>query len=466
MISNVKNITKLNETELAKGTIDKKSWHDLYKDSAWIFIGGLAYGLTEGDIITVFSQYGEIVNINLVRDKKTGKTKGFCFLCYANQKSTVLAVDNFNGIKLCGRTIRVDHVANYKPPKENEHDDELTKMLKSEGCAPKLIKQEPPDNRTEEKHKKKKSKKEKKHKKKKKQSETDSPIHIKVEMQDPSYDSSNVRTECTEQNRRSAKEMYAKDLKRLEKLQQESESDADDMSKSRNKNKCREVSSSRYENYEFPSSTKSDNHRNSSPQRKKSDKSHNKHHTLKNSKSSKGLTGKNAFILSSEEKYETHKNIQKKKGKRDYHNEPSSSSTDSDSGSRDKYSHKKDAKKHKRHDTSSSSESSQERQFHFKNLRDNQLREKKRYKSHENEKYSADSHRRYDYNKHYDKEEKSHTNKHRQYSTTSEVNKNGALSCHDKYKSVNKRTSRNDDYDQYNHSVNRKKHCRNQNTER
>ena len=53
-----------------------------------------------GDIISVFSQYGEIVNLNLIRDKKTGKQKGFCFLCYEDQRSTVLAVDNLNGIKV------------------------------------------------------------------------------------------------------------------------------------------------------------------------------------------------------------------------------------------------------------------------------------------------------------------------------------------------------------------------------
>ncbi len=49
-----------------------------------------------------YSRYGEIMNINMVRDKKTGKAKGFCFLCYENQKSTVLAVDNMNGIKVSG----------------------------------------------------------------------------------------------------------------------------------------------------------------------------------------------------------------------------------------------------------------------------------------------------------------------------------------------------------------------------
>jgi RNA-binding motif protein, X-linked 2 len=91
----------------------------MYKHSAWIFIGGLNYELTEGDVICVFSQYGEVSSIDLIRDKKTGKPKGFCFLCYEDQRSTVLAVDNLNGIKLAGRIIRVDHCDNYKPAKES-----------------------------------------------------------------------------------------------------------------------------------------------------------------------------------------------------------------------------------------------------------------------------------------------------------------------------------------------------------
>ncbi|XP_011207140.2 RNA-binding motif protein, X-linked 2 [Bactrocera dorsalis] len=135
-MTNVKNVLKLSATDLKGG---KKSWHDMYKDSAWIFVGGLPYTLTEGDIICVFSQYGEIVNINLIRDKSSGKSKGFCFICYEDQRSTILAVDNLNGIKLLGRTIRVDHVADYKPPKENEKMDEETLRLYIEGCAPKAV---------------------------------------------------------------------------------------------------------------------------------------------------------------------------------------------------------------------------------------------------------------------------------------------------------------------------------------
>ncbi|XP_050820185.1 RNA-binding motif protein, X-linked 2 [Gopherus flavomarginatus] len=136
-LTKVKLINELNQREAELGVQEKVSWHAEYSDSAWIFVGGLPYELTEGDIICVFSQYGEIVNINLVRDKKTGKSKGFCFICYEDQRSTILAVDNFNGIKIKGRTIRVDHVANYRPPKDSEDIDDVTKVLRERGCGAK-----------------------------------------------------------------------------------------------------------------------------------------------------------------------------------------------------------------------------------------------------------------------------------------------------------------------------------------
>lgn len=135
-LTNMKNVLKLSEQEL--DTNNKTSWHDQYRDSAWVFVGGLPYDLSEGDIICIFSQYGEIVNINLIRSKDTGKSKGFCFLCYEDQRSTVLAVDNFNGIKIMNRTVRVDHVSNYKVPKEHKNTEVETKNLYADGCAPKV----------------------------------------------------------------------------------------------------------------------------------------------------------------------------------------------------------------------------------------------------------------------------------------------------------------------------------------
>ncbi|KAK2872984.1 hypothetical protein QQF64_017279 [Cirrhinus molitorella] len=208
-LTKVKLINELNEKEAELDVKDTVSWHSVYKDSAWIFIGGFPYELTEGDIICVFSQYGEIANINLVRDKKTGKSKGFCFLCYEDQRSTILAVDNFNGIKIKGRTIRVDHVANYRPPKDTDDIDDITKRLREEGCAPKVPPPLSSESESEEEYavpvkKPKKDKKEKKKKKKEKKEKkkalkeekheartepsVSSPVRVKKEKEDTAYE--------------------------------------------------------------------------------------------------------------------------------------------------------------------------------------------------------------------------------------------------------------------------------------
>ena len=125
----IREIERINEKELQNGIYGgsgKGSWHEKYKDSAWVYVGGLPYELTEGDIICVMSQWGEIEDINLVREKATNKSQGFAFVKYEDQRSTILAVDNFNGIQILQRTIRVDHVNQYKLPKEvREKEEEL-----------------------------------------------------------------------------------------------------------------------------------------------------------------------------------------------------------------------------------------------------------------------------------------------------------------------------------------------------
>ena len=122
-LSKIKQIQKLNEQELKYKIGYTASWHYKYRDSSYIFICGFPKEVTEGDLVIVFSQYGEIVDIRIVRDKKTGKSKGYGYLCYENQKSTILAVDNLNGIKIGGNAILVDHVEEYKLPKEFEISD-------------------------------------------------------------------------------------------------------------------------------------------------------------------------------------------------------------------------------------------------------------------------------------------------------------------------------------------------------
>ncbi|OAQ99166.1 hypothetical protein LLEC1_01241 [Akanthomyces lecanii] len=131
-MNQIRAIQALNKKEIENGmqvqhhrsahSSPEASWHTDYRDTAYIYFGGLPYELSEGDVITIFSQFGEPVFLKLVRDKETGKSKGFGWLKYENQKSTDLAVDNLGGAEVGGRLLRVDH-ARYSMRDDEDQDE-------------------------------------------------------------------------------------------------------------------------------------------------------------------------------------------------------------------------------------------------------------------------------------------------------------------------------------------------------
>eukprot|EP00540_Astrosyne_radiata_P007815 CAMPEP_0116838550 /NCGR_PEP_ID=MMETSP0418-20121206/9276_1 /TAXON_ID=1158023 /ORGANISM="Astrosyne radiata, Strain 13vi08-1A" /LENGTH=243 /DNA_ID=CAMNT_0004468567 /DNA_START=806 /DNA_END=1534 /DNA_ORIENTATION=+ len=134
----VAEIGRINEAELAKGIVgglSAASWHSKYAHSAWIYMGNLPKTLTEGDVICIASQYGEVEDLHLVRHDETGESRGFAFLKYEDACSCILAVDNFTGSKVLGRTLRVDHVENYRLPKEIMQKEENKKNRTNPGHA-------------------------------------------------------------------------------------------------------------------------------------------------------------------------------------------------------------------------------------------------------------------------------------------------------------------------------------------
>jgi RNA-binding motif X-linked protein 2 len=121
-MNSIRAIQQLNKRELEAGINPEGSWHTDYRDTAFIYIGGLPFELSEGDVITIFSQFGEPVWIRLARDKETGKSKGFGWLKYEDQRSCDLAVDNLGGATVMDRVLKVDHTR-YKPKDDEDMRD-------------------------------------------------------------------------------------------------------------------------------------------------------------------------------------------------------------------------------------------------------------------------------------------------------------------------------------------------------
>ncbi|CAJ1899153.1 unnamed protein product [Cylindrotheca closterium] len=129
-MNTIREVEKINQEELERGLAGTPaSWHSQYRNSPWVYVGNLEHQLTEGDVLCVMSQFGEIEDINLARDEDTGKSRGFAFVKYEDARSCILAVDNLVGIKLCDRSLRVDHMEKYRLPKKLLEQEEAKEAM-------------------------------------------------------------------------------------------------------------------------------------------------------------------------------------------------------------------------------------------------------------------------------------------------------------------------------------------------
>lgn len=72
-----------------------------------IYVGNINYTLTEEDIKRIFEVLGNVETIKIIRDKKTGRSKGFGFLDMPDKKEAMEAIKTLDGKTISGRNMRV-----------------------------------------------------------------------------------------------------------------------------------------------------------------------------------------------------------------------------------------------------------------------------------------------------------------------------------------------------------------------
>lgn len=72
-----------------------------------IYVGNLAYSVTEEDLTEFFNQYGDIETVKLIMDRETGRSKGFAFISFVGQDAAKNALEA-NGADLKGRNMKVN----------------------------------------------------------------------------------------------------------------------------------------------------------------------------------------------------------------------------------------------------------------------------------------------------------------------------------------------------------------------
>jgi len=73
-----------------------------------LFIGGLAWHTDENALRQKFEEFGAVEEAVVVKDRDTGRSRGFGFVRYGQEADAEAAITAMNNIEFDGRTIRVD----------------------------------------------------------------------------------------------------------------------------------------------------------------------------------------------------------------------------------------------------------------------------------------------------------------------------------------------------------------------
>ena len=79
-----------------------------------LYVGNLPYSTSEDDLRALFAQAGTVASVALIKDRDTGKSKGFAFVEMATQAEAQKAITMFNAFKMEERTL----VVNLARPRE------------------------------------------------------------------------------------------------------------------------------------------------------------------------------------------------------------------------------------------------------------------------------------------------------------------------------------------------------------
>ena len=72
-----------------------------------IYVGNISYSLGEDDIRKIFEVMGKVDSVKLILDKRTGRSKGYCFIEMPDKKEAMEAIKTLDGKEVAGRNLRV-----------------------------------------------------------------------------------------------------------------------------------------------------------------------------------------------------------------------------------------------------------------------------------------------------------------------------------------------------------------------
>lgn len=87
--------------------------------AAKLFVGSLAYGVTDDQLTEAFAECGTVVSAKVIIDRDTQRSKGFGFVEMSSDEEAKAAIDKLNNTEIAGRSIIVNEARpqEARPPR-------------------------------------------------------------------------------------------------------------------------------------------------------------------------------------------------------------------------------------------------------------------------------------------------------------------------------------------------------------
>ena len=73
-----------------------------------IYVGNCSYDVTEEQLREAFAAFGEVESVKVIRDRDTGRARGFAFVEMVDSSAAEAAIQGLNGTDLGGRSLKVN----------------------------------------------------------------------------------------------------------------------------------------------------------------------------------------------------------------------------------------------------------------------------------------------------------------------------------------------------------------------
>lgn len=80
-----------------------------------LYVGNISYDTTDESLQSAFEQFGEVASATVLKDRETGRSRGFGFVEMNDDAAAEEAIEKMDGTELDGRALRV----NEARPKED-----------------------------------------------------------------------------------------------------------------------------------------------------------------------------------------------------------------------------------------------------------------------------------------------------------------------------------------------------------